>query len=83
MYQNREIRTDERRRKRMFIPIMYFMAEATVVWLVLTLIQLNFNILEWSIWSILFFIMAVGYSALKTVHVYERQKDYPKNKKEV
>ena len=79
MYQDREVRTSERRRKRMFIPIMYFIAEVTVVWLILTLIQLNFNILEWSIWSIIAFIMAISYSALKTVHVYERQKDYPEN----
>ncbi len=79
MYQDREIRTVERRRKRIFIPIVYFMAEITAVWLVLTLIELNFNILEWSIWTILVFILALSYSALKTVHVYNRQKDYPES----
>ena len=79
MYQDREIRTVERRRKRIFIPIVYFMAEVTAVWLVLTLIELNFNILEWSIWTILVFILVLSYSALKTVHVYNRQKDYPES----
>ena len=77
MYQDKEIRRDERRRKRVFIPIIYFIAEITVAWLVLTLVQLNFNILEWSVWSIILFVMVVSYSVLKTVHVYERQKDYP------
>ena len=79
MYQDKDIRIDERRRKRVFIPIIYFIAEVTVAWLVLTLVQLNFNILEWSVWSIVLFIMVVSYSVLKTVHVYERQKDYPKD----
>ena len=79
MYQDKDIRIDERRRKRVFIPIIYFIAEITVAWLVLTLVQLNFNILEWSIWSILLFLIVVIYSVLKTVHVYERQKDYPEN----
>ncbi len=79
MYQDNEIRTGERRRKRVFIPIIYFIAEVTVAWLVLTLVQLNFNILEWSVWSIVLFVMVVSYSVLKTVHVYERQKDYPKD----
>ena len=83
MYQKRGLRTDERRRKRMFIPLIHFMAEVAVAWLILTLIQLNFNILEWSIWSILIFMLVISYSALKTVHVYERQKDYPENNKEV
>ena len=79
MYQDKEIRRGERRRKRIFIPIIYFIAEITVTWLILTLVQLNFNILEWSAWSIVLFIMVVSYSALKTVHVYERQKNYPEN----
>ncbi len=77
MYQERGIRTVERRRKRMIVPIIYFMAEIIVVWLILVLIQLNFNIAEWSLWSILLFMIVIAYSALKTIHVYKRQKNYP------
>ena len=79
MYQERGICVVERRRKRMIVPIIYFMAEIIVAWLMLVLIQLNFNIIEWSVWSILFFMMVIGYSALKTIHVYRRQRNYPEN----
>ncbi len=79
MYQNREVRTVERRRKRRFIPIIYFMAEVTAIWLVLTLIELNFNIFEWSMWSLFIFIILFIYSTFKTIHIYKRQKNYPES----
>ena len=71
------VRTGERRRKRMVIPTIYFIAEVVLAWLVLSLIQVNFNIEQWAIWSLLIFIGAVIYSMLKTINVYRRQKNYP------
>ena len=66
----------ERRKKRMFIPALYFIAEMVLVWLVLSIIQVNFDILEWSLWSIIIFTLAMAYSLAKTVHIYKRQKNY-------
>ena len=66
----------ERRKKRMFIPALYFISEMVLVWLVLSIIQVNFDIREWSLWSIIIFTLAMAYSLAKTVHVYKRQKNY-------
>jgi ABC-type transport system involved in cytochrome bd biosynthesis fused ATPase/permease subunit len=70
------VRGAERRRKRIITPIIYFFAETIFVWLVLALIQINFNMLIWSFWAIAIFIIAVIYSIIKTVNVYQRQKGY-------
>ncbi len=66
----------ERRKKRMFIPTIYFLAEMIVAWLVLSLIQVNFDIRNWSLWSLIIFIIFIGYALAKTVHIYKRQKNY-------
>ena len=75
----RDSKIKERRKKRMVIPIIYFIAETTLAWLVLSLIQVDFNIKHWSIWSIIILLLSVSYSISKTIHVYRRQKDDPKN----
>jgi C4-dicarboxylate transporter len=67
----------ERRKKRMFVPSLYLLLEVIFIWLVLSVIQQNLFISTWELWSILLFIVFVGYAILKTVHVYQRQKDYP------
>ena len=72
------MRVGERRKKRMVIPAIYFMVEITLFWLILSLIQLEFDIRDWSAWSIILFVIATLYSIFKTIHVYRRQKDYPK-----
>ena len=72
-----QIRNTERRRKRLIVPIFYFLVEAVLVWLVLALIELEFDVREWSIWSIGIFLLGGLYSIAKTVHVYDRQKNYP------
>jgi len=77
MYREKRRRVYERRRKRMLIPAIYFVAEVVLAWLILSLIQLNFNFTEWSIWGLLIFIISVLYSTFKTIHVYRRQKSYP------
>ena len=66
----------ERRKKRMFIPAFYFLAEMVLVWLVLSIIQVQFDMREWSLWSVIIFTLAIAYSLAKTVHVYKRQKKY-------
>ncbi len=77
-----EPRGIERREKRLLIPIVYFFAEVILVWLTITLIELNFNILDWDFWAIVVFIIWIIYSIIKTINVYNRQKDYPKAEKE-
>ncbi len=80
MYRNKRGRIYERRRKRKFIPAIYFVAEVVLSWLILSLIQLDFNLFEWSAWSFIIFTISVIYSTFKTIHVYRRQKNYPDSK---
>ncbi|CAA6819782.1 MAG: Unknown protein [uncultured Sulfurovum sp.] len=77
------IRDSERRKKRFIVPIIYFFAESVLSWLILSLIQVEFYISNWSFWAVVVFVLGVGYSIAKMIHVFERQKDYPKpiNKK--
>jgi ABC-type transport system involved in cytochrome bd biosynthesis fused ATPase/permease subunit len=77
------VRGAERRRKRTITPIIYFFVETIFVWLVLGLIQINFNMFTWSFWAITMFIIAVIYSIIKTVNVYQRQKDYIESNEKV
>lgn len=66
----------ERRKKRLVIPAVYFISEMVFVWLVLSLIELQFDFRGWAIWSIGIFVVFGGYSFLKMLHIYKRQKDY-------
>lgn len=68
----------ERRRKRLITPIIFFLAEIVFYWLVLSLIQLEFNVKKWAIWAMAIFILGIVYSLIKTVHIYKRQRDYKK-----
>ncbi len=70
------IRVTERRRKRRVIPILYCLAELILIWLVLVLIELEFNILNWDLWAIVTYLIFAIYSVAKTVRIYERQKTY-------
>lgn len=70
----------ERRRKRMITPLVYCLVELTFFWLVLSLIQVEFSFFSWEYWAIGIFILCLMYSIAKTVHVYNRQKDYPEEK---
>ena len=71
------LRGIERRRKRFIVPIIYFLAELVALFLVLLVIQVEFNIFEWNFWAIFIFILGIIYSIIKTVNVYQRQKSYP------
>lgn len=66
----------ERRRRRLLTPAFYFIAEMVLIWLVLSLIQLNFNILMWDGWSYVVGVVFTLYSVLKLLHIYHRQKRY-------
>jgi len=45
-YKNHQ-RGIERRRKRLVLPMIYFLAEIIFLWLVLALIQVKFNMFDW------------------------------------
>jgi len=75
----RGIKIQERRKKRKFIPVVYFIVEITLVWLILSIIHVDFNIAHWDKGSIFIFVIIFIYSILKTLHIYERQKDYPED----
>ena len=66
----------ERRKKRLVIPMVYFILEIIFVWLVLSLIQLKFDPRDWAIWSVGVFILFGAYAFSKTLQVYQRQKNY-------
>ncbi len=68
----------ERRKKRVFLPIVYFILELTLAWLVFVILQISYNPLDWAVWSQVLMILFVIYAFFKMLHIYNRQKDYPK-----
>jgi len=72
------LKVNERRKKRLVTPLVYFLAEVVMYWLVLSLMQEEFNIRSWQGWSVALLVLLTAYSIAKTVHVYKRQKDYDK-----
>ncbi|NOZ89814.1 MAG: hypothetical protein GXO60_00855 [Epsilonproteobacteria bacterium] len=66
----------ERRHKHYVIPIIYMILELTVAWLILSIISVNFDINNWTIWAKAAFAIAIIYSTIKTIKVYKRQKNY-------
>ena len=76
MKYNESSKIRERRKKRMFIPTFYFLAEVVFAWLVLSIIQVDFDLRSWSMWSVIVFTVALIYSLAKTIHVYKRQRNY-------
>ena len=69
-------RVRERRKKRLFTPIVYFIAELMLVGLVLIIWEMSFDLGTWSRGSYIAFILVFIYGFMKTLHVYGRQKDY-------
>jgi len=68
---------EERRRKRLFIPAIYFILEIIFMWLVLSILQVRFSILSWEDWSQLVMFLFFSYALFKMLHIYKRQKSYP------
>jgi len=67
----------ERRKKRLLIPAIYFILEIIFMWLVLSILQIHFNILYWEDWSKIVMFVFTLYAFLKMLHIYKRQKSYP------
>ena len=66
----------ERRRKRTFAPIIYMLAEVILAWIILSLINLSFQVQTWEMWSHIILFFAFIYSGYKTFVVLDRQKEY-------
>ena len=66
----------ERRKKRLFVPAIYFILELIFMWLVLTILEMSFNPLDWELWSQLVMVFFSAYALFKMIHIYNRQEDY-------
>jgi len=66
----------EKRRKRFFTPIIYMLAEFTLAWILLSDINLSFQIQTWNSLSHIALGCAFIYSAYKTYGIFDRQKNY-------
>jgi len=66
----------ERRRKHYITPIIYFLAELSFIWIILSVIEISFNIGEWRTWAIVAFSVGAIYPAYKTITIFIRQKNY-------
>lgn len=66
----------EKRRKRTFTPIIYMLAEIVFAWILLSIVNISFEVQTWGIGSYIILFLAFSYSVYKTQGVYERQKDY-------
>ncbi|MCK4442882.1 MAG: hypothetical protein KAU90_12815 [Sulfurovaceae bacterium] len=64
----------ERRRKRVFMPIIYFILELILAWIVLSIINITFDVSSWSFWSYVVWFLLFTYWAYRTYLIYERQK---------
>lgn len=69
----------EKRRKRFFTPIIYMFAEVTLAWILLSVVNVSFQIQTWEIWGHIFLLFAFIYSGYKTYLVFDRQKAYASN----
>ncbi len=70
----------ERRRKHYITPIIFLLAELTIVWLIISIIMVDFNIERWNTFAkiiiLIFGIFFIG----KTFKIYARQKNYKRGK---
>ena len=63
--------TLERRRKRTFAPIIYMLAELILAWLILSIVNVSYQIQSWSTWTHIVFLFAFIYSGYKTLVVLD------------
>ena len=66
----------ERRRKHYITPVIYFLAEVSFIWIILSIIEISFNIGEWKVWAIIALTVGAIYPAYKTINIFTRQKRY-------
>ena len=66
----------EKRRKHYVTPIIYFLAEVSFIWIMLSVIEITFDISKWGTWAVVALAIGAIYPAYKTVNVFIRQKSY-------
>lgn len=66
----------EKRRKRIFTPIIYMFSEIILAWILLSIVNVSFQIQTWEILSHSILVFAFIYSGYKTYLVFDRQKMY-------
>jgi len=66
----------EKRRKRTFAPIIYMFSEVVLAWIILSAINVSFQVQTWEMWSHIVLLFAFIYSGYKTFVVLDRQKEY-------
>ena len=66
----------ERRHKHYITPIIYFLAEVSFIWIILSVVEISFNIVEWRALAIIALIVGAIYPAYKTVNIFIRQRNY-------
>jgi len=66
----------EKRRKRTFAPIIYMFSEVVLAWIILSVINVSFQVQTWEMWSHIVLLFAFIYSGYKTFVVLDRQKEY-------
>jgi len=66
----------ERRRKHYITPIIFTLLEITLAWLIISIIEIDFNIEKWDIWGKFAIVLSSIYSIYKMVKIYKRQKNY-------
>ncbi|SFV50200.1 hypothetical protein MNB_SV-12-1838 [hydrothermal vent metagenome] len=64
----------ERRKKRVFTPMIYFLSELTLAWLIISIANLSFQIFAWASWSYIAMFTIFTHTAYKTYSIYMRQK---------
>lgn len=66
----------ERRRKHYIIPIIFTLLEMTLYWLIISIIEIDFNFKNWDFWGRFGFLILSLYSIYKMMKIYKRQKKY-------
>jgi len=66
----------EKRRKHYMTPIIYFLAELSFLWILISVIEITFDIREWKRWAMVALAMGAIYPAYKMLRVFIRQKNY-------
>jgi predicted transporter len=66
----------ERRHKRAFAPAIYFILELILMWLILTVWEVNFNPTDWKNLSQFIMFVFTIYALFKMIYIYNRQKNY-------
>ena len=64
----------ERRKKRLFAPAIFFALELVLIWLVISIPNMSYDIAEFNTISIIIMALFVFHRFSKMTHIYERNK---------